>query len=238
MQAMKPSAITELTFPDAASAAQALAEQVAACIGDDLARQGSAAIAVSGGRSPVPFFEALSRVPLEWSRVWITLVDERWVPPDTADSNERLVRTHLLINHAASAQFVPLFNAAAHPQDALCKRGAALAALPSPYSAIVLGMGEDGHTASLFPGADGLAAALDPDGDARLVAMKPLTAPHWRISLSFSALLQSRQICLLLGGPAKRAVYRQALNAATPLQMPVAAVLHQQRVPVSVYMHA
>jgi 6-phosphogluconolactonase len=114
-------------------------------------------LAVSGGKSPVPFFHALRSQPLDWSRVMITLVDERFVPADHPDSNAALVREHLLQDAAAAARFLPLVGDA---RDDVAELAAANAAYQHPTVA-VLGMGEDGHTASLFPGATALADGLD-----------------------------------------------------------------------------
>ncbi|HMN14023.1 MAG TPA: 6-phosphogluconolactonase, partial [Bellilinea sp.] len=142
----------------------------------------------------------------------------------------------LLQGKAAAALFVPLWNGAATPTEAIAERTTALAALPRPIDALVLGMGEDGHTASLFPGAAGLAAALDPNSTALLAAIDPPAAPHPRLSLTLAALLDSRRIHLPIGGAAKQAVYRRARASGNSAQWPIAAVLRQARVPVRVYL--
>ena len=131
---------------------------VAELLRQGIAERNVASLAVSGGRSPIAFFDQLSRQILPWEKVSITLVDERWVPTSSEESNEHLVRQHLLRNAAASAQFVPLKTAATSPQLALAERETAINKMPWPLDAIVLGMGEDGHTASLFPGAENLSA--------------------------------------------------------------------------------
>jgi 6-phosphogluconolactonase len=229
-------AVEERAFASASEAAQALTEAVAADLVAALAERPRASLAVSGGRSPIAFFERLREASLDWSRVVVTLADERWVPSGHADSNARLVAAHLLQGAAAAARFLPLWNGAATPAAAIADRTAALADLPWPIDALVLGMGEDGHTASLFPGAAGLAAALDPQGEALLAAIDPPAAPHPRLSLTLRALLHSRRIHLPLAGAAKHAVYRQALASGDAARWPIAAVLAQRAVPVRVYL--
>ncbi|MFZ5491362.1 MAG: 6-phosphogluconolactonase [Pseudomonadota bacterium] len=231
-------AVLEREYASAAAAARALADAVAADLDTALGERPRASLVVSGGRSPIAFFECLRSAALDWSRVVITLADERWVPPEHADSNARLVTEHLLQGAAAAARFVPLWNGAPTPADAIAERSAALAALPRPVDALVLGMGEDGHTASLFPGAAGLAAAIDRQAAALLVAIDPPAAPHPRLSLTLAALLDSRQIHLPVVGTVKQAIYRQALVGGDATRWPIAAVLNQQQVPVHVYLAA
>lgn len=229
-------AVQERQFSLPSEATATLADAVSASLAAALAARERASLVVSGGRSPIGFFQCLRDAELDWSRVWITLADERWVPDEHPDSNAALVRQHLLQGPAAAAHFVPLWNGAAAPAAAIAERTAALAQLPQPFDIVVLGMGEDGHTASLFPGAPGLAAALDPAGAALLAAIDPPAAPHPRLSLTLRALLGCRHIHLPLAGASKRAVYARALAQRDPLQLPISAVLCQSDVPVTVYL--
>ena len=231
-----PPQIHERTFATAEAAAEALAGAVADALRGAGEARGRAALAVSGGKSPVVFFAALNRQPIDWTRVSITLVDERWVDAATADSNEHLLRSTLLAGPAGAARFVPLKTAAANPSAAVAERTAALAQLPHPLDVVVLGMGDDGHTASLFPGRPGLEAALDPAGEARLAEIVPASAPHPRLGMTLRAILDSRLVCLQIQGPAKRRVYERARAGVSPLEMPIAAVLSQAAVPVAVYL--
>lgn len=226
--------IEEHRYTDSATAASALAVMVADRLREGIAARGVASLVVSGGKSPVPFFQALRVQPLDWSKVFVTLADERWVAPDSPDSNERLLREHLLREAAGAAQFLPLKTTAITAAEALAERGAALAALPRPFDAVVLGMGEDGHTASLFPGMPGLAAALEPSGSTPLIAGVAPVAPHERISLTLSALLDSRAIFLPLQGATKLAVYAAARADGSGTRYPIGAALAQGRTPVSV----
>ncbi len=235
---MAASGLNQYEFGSAVEAAGALAQAIAQHLQAAIAARGRASLVVSGGRSPVPLFEALRRCPLAWDRVWVTLADERWVEPTSSASNEKLLRDHLLLGAAAAAHFVGLKSAHVQPGQALDDRSVALDALPRPYDVVVLGMGDDGHIASLFPEAEGLVAALDPQGSARLAAIVPPAAPHPRISQTLAALLDARQIFLLLAGAEKRARFAEALAGAAPTDLPIAAVLGQSRVPVAVYWSA
>lgn len=197
--------------------------------------RGVAGLAVSGGRSPIAFFHELAGQTLAWGKVFITLVDERWIPADREDSNEHLVRQHLLRGAAANARFVPLKTAAASAQLAIAEREAALSLMPWPLDACVLGMGEDGHTASLFPGANVLAAALDITRPALLAAIDPPNAEHRRITLTMRALRHTRCLVLLIQGGQKRAIYQRARDGADMAQFPIAGVLTQREVALDVF---
>lgn len=227
-------ALRELVFNDGATLARELAQAVAENLRAALAARGSASLVVSGGRSPIPFFQALSTQPLDWSQVWVTLADERWVPPSSPDSNERLVLENLLTGAAGAAQWVPLKSSAASAAQALAERQAALAEMPRPFDCVVLGMGDDGHTASLFPGS----AALQAAGNEWLAAVATPALPNVqqpRITMTSHVLLASRQIFLPLAGDRKWHVYRRARDGAAPHELPIGAILGQREVPVAVY---
>lgn len=228
--------LTEHHFTSATAATEALADAIIARLRTAIAERGVASLIVSGGKSPVPLFARLRVAALDWSKVWISLADERWVTPTSPDSNERLLREHLLVDAAAAAHFVPLKSAFDGVADGLTASALALAAIPRPFDVVVLGMGEDGHTASLFPGAEGLAAALALDNPAPLAAITPLTAPHARITLTLAALLDSRCVMLPLSGASKNAVYLQLRAMPDALRWPVSAVLTQQQTPVEVWL--
>lgn len=235
---MSAAGIREHSVGDAEALAAAVAARIAERLRAGIAARGVARLALSGGRSPIAMFTQLAQAELDWSRVTITLVDERWVAVDHADSNERLLRDHLLVGPVAQAGFVGLKTSAATAAEALAERSARLQAQLLPLDVAVLGMGEDGHTASLFPGAAGLADALAADGEAVLAAIDPPAAPHARISLTIAALLASRHLLLPIAGAAKQAVYARARDGASAFDLPVAAVLQQSRVPVDVYIGA
>ncbi len=231
-----PSDVTTHSFTHAAAQAEALAERVAARLREGLAARGAALLAVSGGSTPKLFFARLAREALDWSRVVVTLVDERWVPATDPRSNAKLVQETLLQDAAAAARFVPLYTGAATPEAGLAEAQARIAALPAPFDAVVLGMGEDGHTASFFPGGDHLAAALDPHGTAKVLPMHAPGAGEPRITLTLPALLDTRALYLLVQGAKKRdllADVRLGLDGAK--DYPVRAVVLQGKVPLAVY---
>ena len=222
-------------FADGAAQADALAQIVAQDLRAALAVRETASLIVAGGKSPAPFFQSLSRAELDWARVRVSLADERWVPVGAPDTNEELVRGNLLRNAAVAAELVPLLTPAADASDALPERTEALRALARPFDVVVLGMGEDGHFASLFPGAEGLADALRADAAPALVAMTPPAALHRRISMNLAALLDARHIYLSIQGTGKRAALERALRDNRPMELPVSALLKQMRTPVNVF---
>jgi 6-phosphogluconolactonase len=231
-----PANVTTRTFADGRAQARALATEVADRLRGALAERGRAVLAVSGGSTPKGFFAQLCGEPLDWAKVHVTLVDERWVPDSDERSNARLVKSLLLQHAASAASFIPLYTGAATPEAGLADAAARIDALPQPFDVVVLGMGDDAHTASFFPGGDHLADALDPEGRARVLPMRAPAAGEPRITLTLPALLDTRALYLLVSGERKRALLdaiRRNLDAAR--DYPVRAVLTQQRVPVAVY---
>jgi 6-phosphogluconolactonase len=227
---------TEHLFADGAQAAAGLATRIATLLGDAIATRGTASLALSGGRSPKPVLEALATTPLDWSKVVVTLVDERWVAPDAPDSNERLLRETLLTGPAAAARFVPMKNDSTDAYAGQPAVETAFAAIPWPLDIVLLGMGEDGHTASLFPAAVELADGLT--SAARTIAVTPPAAPHQRLSLTASAILASRHIFLQISGAAKKAVYDNARAGGPVEQLPIRLALLQDKTPVEIWISA
>lgn len=230
-----PGTVVENIFDNQELLTAALSDAIAVNLRQALDSRPRASLVVSGGSTPVPLFRRLRTLPLPWQRVDVTLADERWVDADHPDSNERLVRSELLQDAAASATLLPLKNSANSPEAALSDCSERLATVARPFDTVILGMGSDGHTASLFPYSTALESGLLPDVDACCVACRPETAPHPRISMTLSALLDSRQLILHINGEDKRQVYNRALSGTDAAAMPVRAVLHQTRVPIHVY---
>lgn len=226
-------------FNDRSVMVAALAERLTAILKDAIRMRGVASLIVSGGTTPKALFEVLSGHALPWEKVTISLADERWVDPALPDSNEHLVRTSLLVNKAAAAQFVPLKARRGSPQQSERACETALKKIPSPFDAVLLGMGDDGHTASLFPGATGLDDALDMNSGRQCKAITPKVlpahAPYPRMSMTLPRLLDSRRILLMITGQSKLEVYRRALREPDVSVLPVGAVLRQEHVPVSVF---
>jgi 6-phosphogluconolactonase len=221
-------------YPGADALAERLADDIASSLGEAIAQRGLASLVVSGGNSPIKLFEALRTRPLDWSRVCVALADERWVDATDAGSNERLVRDALLRGPAAAARFTGLKNAAPSPDLGAISAWETFAPVPRPFDVTVLGMGDDGHTASLFPHSPNLRSALDPSAVAGCVGMWAPTAPHARLSLNLSALLGSRRVYILILGDAKWRTYATASGPGPVEDMPVRAVLRQDRTPVEV----
>ena len=231
------SALDTHRFGDGGELANALAASVAADLARGIAARGQAFLAVSGGKTPLRFLQALAAQTLDWAKVAVTLVDERWVPPGDARSNEGFVRANLLQGRAAAARFVPLYKAGAATPDAGAPAIAAgIAMLDLPFDALVLGMGDDGHTASFFPDADNLAAATDPKTDAIVLPIHARSAGEPRITLTLPTIIDSRAIYLHIEGERKRAVLETARYvAASNHAYPITAVIRNARAPLQVY---
>lgn len=197
-------------WPDAAEASRAAAEVIADWLMAGLAEDDRATFVATGGTTPGGVYDLLSTLPLPWEHVCVTLSDERWVPPDDPDSNARLLRERLLVGEAARAQFLPLWSDVGDPEEAAEIADAALAEI-LPADVVLLGMGEDGHIASLFPGSPALEDGLDPHGGALVIAApKGEPAPaQARLSLTLHALRQSYLIIVLIRGAAKREVIEE-----------------------------
>ncbi len=210
------------TYPDREFLMLGLANVIAGQLADFLRREGKATLSVPGGTTPGPIFDTLSGVDLDWANVAVVLNDERWVPESSERSNTRLVRERLMRGRAAQANLLPLYSPAPMPEDVL-------AALEDgirphlPISVLLLGMGTDMHTASLFPGADRLEEALAP-GAPILLPMRADAAGEPRVTLTAETLREAFNIHLLITGPEKREALERAMSL-TATEAPVRAVL-------------
>jgi 6-phosphogluconolactonase len=218
-------------FPGPDELAEALADTIAAAIRRRLAKDGSAAIAVSGGTTPVRFFQALSKKSLNWRAVTVTLVDERWVPADSPRSNAGLVQKNLLQGPAAAAGFVPLADAVTTPEEGKIGIERAIRALNLPFAAVTFGMGNDGHTASFFPGGDRLAEALNPSAGQIVETIHAPGAGEARVTLTLPSLLAADTVAIQIEGAAKRAALDAAMQPGPVPDMPIRAVLAAQPAP-------
>jgi len=229
-------AISDLQFPggvkvhDCVSApllAEALAGKVAEQLREAIERQNVATLVVSGGRSPVAFFQCLARQSLDWSRVVISLADERWVPIEHADSNAGLLKRYLLVGAVQQARFVSLYQTTSSQEEAAAVADDLLGQLP-PIDVLVLGMGDDGHTASLFPDSPNLEQALALNSDRRCWPMLAPSVPHQRLSMSRALLASARFKVLSVQGQSKLTTLRTALAGDDVAQMPIRAFLHTE----------
>ncbi len=225
----------EHRFSDPLALAQALAERVAADLTAAVIERGTASLVVSGGSTPRPFFERLRRLAIPWRRVWITLADERWVAVSDEASNEALVRRYLMRGPASEARFIGLKTEDPSPEagQAACEK--ALREIPCPFDVVVLGMGNDGHTASLFPGAAELAEGLDRESPHLAIPVHSPAAAHPRMSLTLAALCNSRRVFLHITGDEKERIYRRALAEGPVEELPIRAVLRAAADRVEVY---
>ncbi|TCD21566.1 6-phosphogluconolactonase [Pseudomonas sp. IC_126] len=226
-----PSGVVAHSLPDPDQLAQVLADRVAGALSYAVDTHGSASLVISGGRSPIRFFEALSTRRLDWAKVQVSLADERWVDVDDPDSNEGLVRRHLLRNAAADAQLLGLYQPAETLEQAAQLANHRLADLSQPIDVLVLGMGNDGHTASLFPNSPLLEQGLEPSGSDRCLPMLAPTPPMQRLSMTYPLLASARVQCLAIQGSSKLETLRQAMRLET-MQMPIRAFLHS---PLEIY---
>ena len=213
-------------YPDAEMMFMQLADTLASELENTLLTHDSATLAVPGGTTPGPVFDNLCDARLDWSRVAVLLTDERWVPEDSDRSNTKLIRKRLLTGRAAAARYLPLYAPAEEPEEKLPDLAAALEP-HLPISVLLLGMGADMHTASIFPGADRLDDALT--GDDTLYPMRAPGAPEPRITLSARALKAAMNTHILIVGPEKRAALERA-RGLDPAEAPVAAVLPEATV--------
>ncbi|PKM33936.1 MAG: 6-phosphogluconolactonase [Gammaproteobacteria bacterium HGW-Gammaproteobacteria-12] len=220
-----PQGVRACTHDGAEQLAQALAVRVADALRQAIASRGQATLVVSGGRSPVPFFEALAQQELPWAQVLVSLADERWVPVNHAGSNEALVRRHLLRGLAAEARFLSLYQVAGNLEQAAELADAAVAEL-APIDVLVLGMGDDGHTASLFPHSANLHQALQPDCARRVLPMLAPSEPAQRLTLTLPVLASARLPLLAIQGQAKLNILSAALLPGETAQLPIRAFLN------------
>jgi 6-phosphogluconolactonase len=209
-------------YPDREMLMLGLANTIAGQLADFLRRDGKATLSVPGGTTPGPIFDTLSGVDLDWANVAVVLNDERWVPESSDRSNTRLLRERLIRGRAAQARLIPLYAPAETPEDMLPALEDGLRP-HLPISVLLLGMGTDMHTASLFPGADRLDEALSP-GAPLLLPMRAEAAGEPRVTLTAPVLRGAFHTHILITGPEKRTALERAQTLPTP-EAPVRAVL-------------
>ncbi len=209
-------------YPDREMMMLRVAQRIASELGQALRRDDRATLSVPGGTTPGPVFDTLSGADLDWSRVSVVLNDERWVPEDSPRSNTRLVRERLLVGRAAAAELIPMRADTATPEEAL--EALAEGLRPHlPISVLLLGMGADMHTASLFPGADLLEEALASNAPP-VMALRAEAAGEPRITLTAPVLRDAVNVHVLITGAEKRAAIEKGARLA-PREAPIALVL-------------
>jgi 6-phosphogluconolactonase len=221
--------------PDAEALAARLASDVCTLLGSAVEKNDRALLAVSGGTTPVRFFNALSQEDPGWGKVTIILADERFVPPQSSRSNARLVALNLLHNKAAKAHFEGLYKEADTVEEAASLADERMRTLPFPPDAVVLGMGADGHTASLFPDWDGLSRGLDPDIGDHVLPVRAPSAVEPRLTLPLARIVAAPFIALLIEGEEKKNVLQKTLVGKRDPNAPVLAVIKNAQSPVKIY---
>lgn len=225
--------IGEHFFADRDTLSQHLAGEIGSRLEANLKRRGLVSLVLSGGTSPVATLRHLREHELPWERVQVTLSDERWVPAEHPDSNAAMLAREFFQGPAAAANFYGLYRDAAEPATVAEEVADSLAPVMRPFDLVLLGMGADGHTASLFPDSPGLRDVFASHADVAGVEREGQS--QQRITLTPAALTRAAEIVLLFFGDAKRSVYERALEAGPVAQLPVRAVLQQRKVPVRVY---
>jgi 6-phosphogluconolactonase len=223
--ALAPASLARRDFPNSEALAEAFADWTAKLLQQAVDARGEATLVVSGGTTPKRFFAALSQRDIDWSRVNIALADERRVPDDNPRSNAKLLRDNLLKDKAAEARFTPLADSRLTADQELAAAQARIADLPTPFDLVVLGMGDDGHTASWFPNGDHLAAAMDPGVRDLVLPMTAPDAPEPRLTLTARVILRARNLVLHIEGETKQKVLARALEDGPVADMPIRGVL-------------
>lgn len=225
-------------FSDRATMVDALQQEFVQQLQQALDQRQQATLLLSGGSTPEPLYRQLSRVELDWARVNIALVDERWVDIDDSASNERFLRQSLCVNKAAKARLLGMKNRAESVFDGVEQCNNNYAELARPYDICLLGMGSDGHTASLFPGAKGLDEAMRSELACAAIQAKPSEVTGnflHRMTLTASQILCSERLVLMITGEQKWQVFEQASKAVDTQNLPISYFIHQQRLPLEVY---
>lgn len=232
MTSVSSPAVVQIESPVAL--AEALASTIAARLSDAINTRGEASLVVSGGSTPKPLFEALRAHELDWAKVSITLADERWVPESDSDSNEAFVKNTLLQDKAAQARFVSLYVDGDTPEEGVAKVHARLQSMAQPFTVLVLGMGGDGHTASLFPDAPGTEQAMR-ETESLVSIVRPTSVPQARITLTLPALMNTPCQLLHITGAQKRALLDGVLDNPAASTYPIARFFQPDNDRISVY---
>lgn len=225
----------EHTFQTQYQLVEMLSKSIALKLKDAIRTKGKASLIVSGGNTPKPLFKRLSELPLAWEKVTIGLCDERWVSPTDEASNEHLVKTYLMQGEAGKATFVGMYAEGTDIEDAVIRCEETMKETLLPFDIVILGMGSDGHTASLFPENVKLDEAFDLGSDRFCIAIEPKTAPYKRMSLTRQAILSAESVILHFEGKEKVDVYKNALDGEDMHEMPIRSILDQELKDVEVY---
>ena len=203
------------------SLASDLCQSIGEILTEAIRKRGRASMAVSGGGTPTPLFKEFSLLSIDWAKVDLTLVDDRWVDAKNSDSNELLVRTHLIKNKATKVNFIPLKNDSKTAKEGQKISEEMLKNITLPFDVVVLGMGSDGHTASLFPCSEELPNAMDLNNSNYLISTSPKTAPYQRLSLTARVIIDAKNVFLHLNGSSKLHTLESAMEYKDSSRMPI-----------------
>ena len=220
-------------FETREAASVAAAKRITDALRRQLDANKAASLVVSGGTSPIRCFAELSTQDIDWQRVSVLPSDDRWVPADHEDSNEKLIREKLLVEKAGTADFLPFYTQTNSIEDRCQELNSDIRFVPFPFACSLLGMGADGHFASLFPDAKNLAEGLDLESSTLCLPVETQASPYSRVSLTLAALSRSHEIVLLFFGDEKRIVFEEAKDGND--LFPVRRLLMQKRAPVHTY---
>lgn len=223
------------SFENRDSLVEVLSKNIAKNLQNSIEERGTASLIVSGGSTPKPLFEKLRKIDIKWEKVTVGLCDERWVKSDHEDSNELFVKTNLLQDRAEKAKFVGLFIDGKSAEEAQNECSMIVKEKLLPIDVLILGMGADAHTASLFPNNPRLKEGFDLENEKCCISIKPERAPHMRMSLTRSAILSAKHLYLHFEGEKKLAVYQKALKTVDIYSMPIGSILHQDKKDLEVY---
>lgn len=208
---------------------------IAFALASDIASRGYASLLVSGGSTPRALFKKLSTININWEKVTILLVDDRYLEQNHKDQNGTLIKAHLLQNRAIKAAFIPMVFDHVNPHKNLTRVRQEVAKIKRPFTAVVLGMGTDGHTASLFPDADQLDAGMDLNNTEDIIITNSKSAPYERLSFTRRALLNAKNMFLHIYGEEKKKIFDQAKENETYRPYPIAAFINQNAVELELF---
>lgn len=213
----------------------ALTQSIVKNLQEAIEKYGKASLIVSGGSTPKPLFKKLRQVPIAWEKVTVGLCDERWLPFLHEESNENFVKRYLLQEQASRATFVGMYQEGLEAEEAETICSEQMHASLFPFDVVVLGMGTDAHTASLFPNNVKLEQAFDFGNDNLCIALEPTTAPYMRMSLTREAILSANNLYLHFEGEEKQTIYQEAIEEDDMYEMPICSILNQNIQNVEVY---
>lgn len=212
-------------FSNTQELVESLSDQIALNLAEDIQLIGSAVLAVSGGSSPKALYAHLRNQSLEWKRVTIILVDERCVPASHVDSNEAMIRENLLQGNASKAQFIGWVTGEDDLLEAAKQANTRFMTITLPITVVILGMGEDGHTASWFADALEYSTLIDSAQKPAVCTAQPRTAPHYRLTLNYSAVMNTKHMYLQIKGEQKKNVLDEALLNPVECLLPIGCLL-------------